>query len=222
MKNILIILAIFCFTFSSAQKSLFSDESYRDVDFYNFKLKLAKALENKSIDELRPLLADSIIDSKDGCGICPKDIFLKNLFSDENGYGWKVMKNTFRFGFKNHKDYFQAPSFYQDVNMEKEIIVLAENVNVRKKPNLNSEVIAQLSFQKVKSKPMAVLLSKEEYKEYFANSDGYSWIKVTLENGKSGYIVQDFTNLRMIEKEITVKKNNDEWKITSFSNPPGC
>lgn len=222
MKNIIIITIILSFSFSNAQESLFTDEAFKDNDFYNFKLKLGKAIDNKNVEELRPLLSDSIIDSKDGCGICPKEVFITNYFKNQNGYWWGVMKNAFRFGFKKYKGYYQAPSFYQKVDAENEIIILAENVNVRKKPSLKSEVIGQLSFQKVKSKPMPVLLSNEENKEYFVNADGYAWIKVTLKNGKSGYVVQDFTNLRIIEKEITVKKINGNWKITSFSNPPGC
>ncbi|WP_340203490.1 SH3 domain-containing protein [Ascidiimonas sp. W6] len=224
MKTYPLLCCLFFSLLLSAQNDLFHDESYKDAAFFAFKMKLLKAIETQDVDALVPILADTVEDGFGGCGACPKQEFINNHFSkDQNNYWWGILRNITRFGFaridKNGKYFFQAPSWYQKHNSENELVVLGENVNVREDASTSSRVIAQLSFTKTGCNCSIVNMTEESSK--FA--DGYHWIQIVLPNGKKGYIVSDFTSMSDgYFKELSVKKINGEWKITSFFNPAGC
>lgn len=217
----------FCLFFTillSAQQELFYSETFKDESFFQFTLTLKKALKEKNPEILKTILADSVEDGFGGCGYCSKSAFINNHFSpNQKDYWWNILKNTIRFGFARVKKegtiYFQAPSWYQKYESEEELIILGENVNVRKRAAIQSEVIDQLSFTKVDCNCGIENVTEETY----VTADGYQWVQITLPDGRKGYIVTDFTSVGDENyKELSVEKINGEWKITSFFNPAGC
>ncbi|XLS28596.1 SH3 domain-containing protein [Flavobacteriaceae bacterium M23B6Z8] len=217
----------FCLLFTAiiyAQEELFHDETFKDKSFFEFTLTLKKAIQDKNPEVLKTILADSVEDGFGNCGYCAKSAFINNHFGpDQKNHWWNVLKSTIRFGFarveKEGATYFQAPAWYQKYDSEKELVILGENVNVRKRASVKAEVIDQLSFTK------AACFCGIEYttEETYVASDGYQWVQITLPDGRKGYIVTDFSSLGdAYYKELSVEKIDGEWKITSFFNPAGC
>jgi hypothetical protein len=56
----------------------------------------------------------------------------------------------------------------------------------------------------------------------FYFGEGKQWYRVMLRDGKTGFIIEDFVSASL-NRELSVKKINGEWKIISFfSQLPKC
>ena len=209
---------------------LINDESYFDSGFLKFKSELQVCVTYKDTAGLRKLLADRIYESKDGCGDCTKDAFMEYLFGESAAESsWNSMQKILRFGFSRIEDrypnsivphdkiIFHGPSYLKTVDTDNELIILGEKINIREKPSLKSRIIRQASFEKFKCDCNVLTMTSTTYQK----ADGVNWIEIKLSDGKVGYVVSEYTSSELI-KEMTVAKINGEWKIISFSNPPGC
>src|SRR5215510_696039 len=79
---------------------LIHDDSYIDRDFWIFKSKLLSCVLDKDTIRLKEMLADRIFESKDGCGYCTKDAFMRYLFGEGSGEdSWNSIQKILRFGF---------------------------------------------------------------------------------------------------------------------------
>ena len=230
MKQIAIILAAFIIaSYSNAQ--VINDESYLDIEFMKFKAELTSCVLAKDTTHLKRLLADSIKESNDGCGFigCPKNEFIEYYFEESANESWQNMLSIIRFGFSriNHEytdspvphssTVFQGPSYLKKLNEQEQLVVLGENVNIRKEPGIKSPIIRKASFE-IFSCDCNI---SDQTDLTYLTVDGIDWVQIKLGENQVGYVAQEFTSLE-IYKEMTIAKVKGQWKIISFYHSAGC
>jgi len=230
MKNILLLFAaLIIASYSNAQ--VINDESYLDVEFMKFKAELTTCVIAKDTIKLKRFLADTIRESKDGCDYpgCPRKEFIEYLFKESADYSWQTMLSIIRFGFSRVTDeytdtpvvhsstVFQGPSYLKKIDEEKQLVILGENVNIRKEPGINSPIIRKASFETF-SCDCNIFDSTELT---YQTVDGIDWVQIKLGDNQVGYVAREFTSVE-IDKEMTVAKVKGQWKIISFYHGPGC
>ena len=234
MKNLILWLLFPISQIACGQ--LIYDESFQDSSFQDFKLELSNAIQQRDTTILKGLMADRVYESKDTCGYpgCSPTDIIKYYFMENAEESWEIMELQMRFGFSrlsgNKKAHglgrqenwddeiiFQAPSYLKNMDSENELIVLGEAVRIRKKPDIQSEVIRKASFEKFSCDCNIIDMNDETY--VFAN--GMQWVQIELPDRQKGYVASKLTS-REIYKEMTVAKINGTWKIVSWFQPPGC
>lgn len=229
MKN-LILLITFLFSINSYGQ-IINDESYLDLDFLKFKTELLNCVIQKDTIKLRSFLAEFVFESKDICGYpgCTKDELIKYYFEENPDYSWKNMLTILRFGFSRLEDknpnnivphdkiIFQGPSYLKKIDTENELIILGENVNIRKEPSLKSKIIRTTSYEVFKCDCNIIDMTNKTYQTV----DGINWIEIKLGNNKIGYVASELTSYDL-PKEMTIAKVNGKWKIISWFQSPGC
>ena len=211
------------------------DQSFRDASFAKFRAQLTQAVVDRDTAQLFALLAPQVHVNEDGCNYAPKQCFMNELKQGgtEAEKLWSDMLKVISFGFsqnviKNNiyrlasegETLFQAPSYLKsfDDKNKTQLFVLGQGVNIREKPSVNSKVIAQASFQTLSYIDPLVTGLKSDF--HFLN--GKQWFEVILPDGRTGYVIEDYVSAN-INRELSVKKVNGEWKIISFFSPlPKC
>ncbi|WP_196893517.1 SH3 domain-containing protein [Aureivirga marina] len=226
MKIRLLVNLFFITTFTFGQK--IQDDSYLDEAFFKFKNSLVQSIIDKDKVAFSTHLAEKVYTPKDLCDspICRKEEVMNYFFSEGDDTFWKELLMLFRFGFLRQKSeystiiekvdeniVFKAPSFTKNLDIENELLILGENVNIRSKPSLNSNIIKTVSYEIFKcdcglGKPITT-------------KDNIVWIEIKLGNGKVGYVAEKFTSSYYL-KEIEIGKINGEWKIVAIVEPWGC
>ncbi len=229
MKNYILVLFLFIAQVSFGQ--IIHDDSYMYAEFYQFKSELTSCVLAKDKNKLMTLLADSIMSSTDDCEspLCPKNEFMNFYFNGEAKDSWKELSTILRYGFtkikpeelnilvKHEATVFLAPSYYNNFNDETHVLVLGENVNIRKSPSLKAEVVKKASWELLECDCGIFTTSQTTYQQ----GDGKDWIEVK-ENGKVlGYIVRDYTSID-IYLQLGVAKVEGKWKIIYYYEMPGC
>lgn len=230
MKTITLLIPLFLPLFLSAQ--LIQDDSYLDPDFIVFKAQLVLAIEERDSLALSELMADTVWASKDACGTrgCTKEVFFQFSFDVHDEKSWNDLSEIVRFGFRRrlmghpygldereHLTY-QAPSYLNQFNYENTVIILGENVNIRKRPSLTSEIIQPITYDTVSCQCQ---FGMDESDRVFSKADQIYWLKVTLRNGQKGYVAEHLTS-NVISREISVRKINGAWKIISIMPTVFC
>lgn len=198
------------------------DESYKDYSFWKFKVELEKSILDGDVEKFKTFLADSIYESCIDCFYCSKEKFVSFTLNEESyAETFKNMLKIIRFGFRkiqnsdsidlDNSNIFQAPAYFTSFDSEKEVWVLAENVNLQAEPSLNAEIIRQASFEKFDCNCSVSGYEESVYNE----TDEVNWLTIKLKNGLNAYVSIDLTS-RSIAREMTVSKINGTWKITSY------
>ncbi|HXH18200.1 MAG TPA: SH3 domain-containing protein [Chitinophagales bacterium] len=235
MKTTIAIIAAALILSFSGFTQIVNDQSFRDLSFVRFRNKLTEAILDRDTSKLFPLLAEQVHLSDEGCSYAPKTCFMEQFREGgpDRDKLWDDMLKAVSFGFSHNvvKDaiyrlagkgevIFQAPSYlksFDDKNSQL-LLVLGQNVNIREKPSPASKVVAQASFESLKY--VDPLLTGQRSDFYF--TDGKQWYQVILRDGRTGFIMEDFTSASL-KRELSVKKVNGEWKIISFYSPvPKC
>lgn len=211
-----------------------------DKSLQEFKQQLAIAIEKRDTTLLYPLLGDSVLESVNGlCRYCSKQTFIGiNCTKKENlPYSndfWEQAAWHLKLGFT--KSTLQNPDYYTNIIKEGDhlisppynfynnydsILILDSNVEVLEQPFIkNAVIISIFSFT-----PLPTVndnTSDALYSFYIYNQDEKTgYIRVKLKNGNIGYINESKTS-QTIYKQMTISKQNGQWKIVSFYNPPGC
>lgn len=148
---------------------------------------------------------------------CDKNDFINIYFKDSLSPHWKTLKKVVKYGFSRYKDttnykhikqprdtlIFKAPSYSLEIG---EIMILAENLNVREQPNINSKVLKKISYNSYSCQ---------------VNDTGYvkiyndSWIKLKFDDGTQGFVSENYTS-EIIDRNLKVAKINGEWKIVEY------
>lgn len=228
MRSLFFFIFLFLYNSSYAQ-SITNDESYLDDSFWKFKITLANTVIKKDKEKLKDLLYNKILECWDafdcaGSEGCNKEKFIDIFFDENENKNWEILKNIVKIGFSRKIDttnykhinekrdsiIFVGPSFNKELSNENsKIIVLAENLNVRFKPSLNSKIITTISYGAYECE----LNQNGAIVEYFGNK--ISWIKVKLSNGTEGYIAKKFTSA-FLDRTVKVAKINNEWKLIVY------
>lgn len=242
MRNLLFTAFFFIIYQVQAQFDYKLDESKSDKDFQLFATELKDIIEKRDTARLFNVLADSISESNNGCGYGSKECFIQIMEFRKLGdssWFWTEAEKLMNFGFaKSVSKYelrnlkigqttFQAPSFLKQIqrsNTYNLLFIHAEKVNIRKRPTIESEIVARISYDTlIYNYGMALdNINWPEYEEYGeSDSIGNIWIQVQLPNREFGYVIERFTSL-WTYKEMTITKVKGEWKIISFYHPSGC
>jgi hypothetical protein len=207
------------------------DESYLDLSFLKFKTELLQCVIEQDTTQLKNFLAERVFESNDTCGYpgCTKEELISYYFTEGAEESWKDMLTILRFGFSRLVDenpdrivphdrtIFQAPSYLKNIDTENELLILGENVNIRKQPGLNSEILRTATYEIFKCDCNMLTMTNETYQTV----DGIDWIEIKLGNEKVGYVASKLTSYTLI-KELTIAKVDGQWKIISWYQSPGC
>lgn len=212
-----------------------------DKSLQQFKQQLAIAIEKRDTTLLYPLLGDSVLESVNGlCRYCSKQTFVginctKNEMLPYSDDFWEQAAWHLKLGFT--KSTPQNPDYY--TNLVKEgnhlisppynyynnldtVLVLDTNVEVLKEPFKNAVIISVLSFTTLPT--VNDNTSDDLYSFYIYNQDektGYIRIRLKYGYKDIGYVKASKTS-QTIYKQMTIAKQNGQWKIVSFYHPPSC
>lgn len=192
----------------------FVDEAKKDASFLAFRTKLVEAAKKR--------------DAKYILSIIDRDI--KNSFGGNDGIEefkktWKISSPTSDFwneflpvitgggkfteGEENVKLFF-APysfnSFPDDLDAFSYSVIFGNKVNMRSKADMNSSVVASLSYNVVE-----IVNSVKANK----NAKKVSWYEVKTLGGKRGFVKAEFVR-SPIDYRAGFEKQNGKWMMTAF------
>lgn len=193
------------------------DEAKKDASFFAFREKFIAAVKKRDTKFLLATLDRNVKGSFGGdSGIAD----FKKLWklNQPNSALWNelltVLTNggTFTEGKPAKNKEFCAPYSYTlfppDLNAFEYQIIFGSNVNLRAKPDSDSAVIAQLSYNVIKvDYENSVKKPKQE--------DEYVWLKIETLGGKEGFVSADFVR-SPIDYRGCFEKIGGKWKMTFF------
>ncbi len=240
MKFITLLLISFLSLSVSAQSNPYLQaEPKNDASFTAFKKQLTVAIEKRDTNLLKPLLADSILESRNGlCRYCNQAKFVsiscqKNERLPYSNEFWEQAERLIKLGFTkstgNNPDYYAntvkkgehliSPPYNYHNSLDS-VLVLENGIFIREEPLKTSKVVTivnQMVLPTVNSDDADDLYDYTIYNQ----DEEISYIRVRLKNNKIGYLDAGYTS-QAIYKQITIAKQNGQWKIVSFYHPPGC
>lgn len=211
---ILIVAVSFC-AFAVGQERFVKpvDEAAKDASFLSFRTKLIAAAERRDANYIL-----SIIDPRIKLGFGGVD-GIANFKRDwkiasKNSKFWKefltVIKNGGAFD-KGGTTTFMAPYTFtawpEDLDAFEYQVIFGNNVNLRKQPNMNAEVIGKLSYNIVQVEPETVPKSgKSEYPD---------WWEIRTLGGQKGFVKREFVRSN-IDYRAGFTKKRGVWKMDFF------
>jgi hypothetical protein len=188
------------------------DEGSKDASFAAFRTKLIAAAERKDVTYLLSIVDPKI---KNGFGGQDGVANFKRQWkiTSKNSKFWKEMLAVIKNGgkFENGGKTFMAPYTFtnwpDDVDGFEYNAIFGNNVNLRKTPDLKSEVVAQLSYNVVQIQPETVPKS--------GRSDHPGWWFVKTMGGLEGYVKQEYVRSH-IDYRAGFDKIRGAWKLTFF------
>ncbi len=193
------------------------DEGKKDSSFNVFRENLIKAVKKKDKKTLINSLDPNIKVSFGGDGGIAD--FKKFWEIDKpSSKLWdellKVLSNGGTFstisGLKDKQ--FCAPysflSFPEDLDAFEHNVIFGNNVRLRSKPDLSSEIITQLSYNIVK-------IDFENSVKSAGNEEVYEWYKINTLGNKTGFVSAEFVR-SPIDYRACFEKKNNKWKMTAF------
>lgn len=193
------------------------DEGTQNISFSQFRSKLINAVKKKDKKYLYSVLDPNIKISFGGdAGIAD---FKKIWEIDKpNSEVWKelllVLNNGGTFTQENGKrtEQFCAPytftSFPEDLDAFEYNVIFGNNVRLREKPNLSSDIIAKLSYNILK-------IDFENSIQIPAESGRFVWYKVETLGGLKGFVSADYVR-SPISYRACFEKQKGVWKMTAF------
>ena len=193
------------------------DEGKNDASFNEFREKLIAAVKKRDVKFLLDTLDRDVKGSFGGdSGIADFRRLWK--LDRPNSPLWNelltVLTNGGTFtkeaGIKNKQ--FCAPYgftvFPIDLDAFEYQMIFGNNVNLRARPDLKAETIAQLSYNVVRVDYENSVADKKRKGEYV-------WLKIETLCGKRGFVSADFVRSR-IDYRGCFEKRNGKWKMTLF------
>jgi hypothetical protein len=153
-----------------------------------------------------------------GADISDKDHFVEYWELEKNPKEsklWDALYRTLRIGgtMTNPNEAVYPFFFVLDLPAEFEPydsgVITGFNVNIRKKPSLQSEVITKLSYDVVKNLP-----AESPVKEKIGN-ETHPWIKILTYQAKEGYVYGKFFR-HIVDYRAYFTKKKGLWKMTVF------
>jgi hypothetical protein len=216
LRSLFIIVLVTLFAITTLPQERYVkpvDEAAKDASFLAFRTKLIAAAERRDAKYILSIVDPKI---KNGFG---GDDGIANFkaewkLTSKNSRFWKeflpVIKNGGAFD-KGSKTSFMAPytfsSWPDDVDGFDYEVIFGKNVNLRKEPNMNAEVVSKLSYNVV----------EVEY-ETLGKSDKSvdpEWLPVTTKGGLKGFVKSEFVRSH-IDFRAGFTKKRGVWKMDFF------
>lgn len=190
------------------------DEAEQNPSFLAFRTKLIEAVKKRDVKYIL-----SITDKNIKLGFGGEDgieNFKKNWkIYNRNSEFWKEMLTVLTHGGafeKKNKNSFYAPylftNFPEDIDAFEYQAIFGNNVNLRSKPDINSSIVAVLSYNIVKT-------DWENSVKSPTNENDFLWVKVETLGGKSGYVKPEFVR-SSIDYRAGFDKIRGKWTLTFF------
>jgi len=190
------------------------DEAKLDPAFLAFRTKLIAATDRKDAKYILSIVAPDIhngFGGEDGIANFRKQWKLES----PNSEFWKeflpVIKNggSFIGEGRNKMNHFSAPYVFsvwpEDIDIYEHAVIFGSDVNLRKSPVANGEIVGRLSYNVVKVADGEPTTDGKEPE----------WSKVTTLGGQTGYVKSDFVR-RSIGYRAGFEKKRGLWKMTFF------
>ncbi len=228
-KFILIVISCWLMQSVSAQQKPFPprDETNTDPSLYAFVTDLKKAIADRDNTWIGKSLADDAESSVDSD--LNKDSFLKawDVENDSSDF-WRVVSRVIDMGgvflhdTADHSGKFQFvfPYTYAlDLSIEDDYydmgVITGKNVNLRSKPDIKSEVVAQLSYDIIR-----FMTNTKQGLQITSGSNGLGepeWYKIeTYGRNKKGWVNWRFVYNLMGPRLFLYKEPSGEWKISAL------
>ncbi|EOQ95169.1 putative lipoprotein [Leptospira wolbachii serovar Codice str. CDC] len=192
------------------------DTSREDKDFFSFKQKLEKAIQEKNLKFIESIIDPQISFefAEDGMG---KTKFLKYWKLDKNPKNsefWNELSQMINLGFTFKDNIWSAPFLFnqtpESIDSYSFSLITGNTVNIRNKPSKKGAVLTQLSWEFVKN----------EYDESNANqkqlpNEPCNWKKVCISDGQVGYICEQYLRSPM-DHRVGFSKKNNSWMMIFF------
>ena len=190
------------------------DEAKLDPTFLAFRTKLIAATDRKDAKYILSIVAPDIhngFGGEDGIANFRKQWKLES----PNSEFWKeflpVINNggSFIGEGRNKMNHFSAPYVFsvwpEDIDIYEHAVIFGSDVNLRKSPVANGEIVGRLSYNVVKVADGEPTTDGKEPE----------WSKVTTLGGQTGYVKSDFVR-RSIGYRAGFEKKRGLWKMTFF------
>jgi hypothetical protein len=192
------------------------DEAKQDPSFFAFRTKLIAAVDRKDAAYVLSIIDPKIEFSYGGeVGITQFKKEWKQL--NKNSEFWNefavVIKNGGHFigEGRNRLSEFAAPytfnGFPSDLDGVGNLAIFGSDVNLRKQPNMGSEVVAKLSYN--------IVELVEDDKNTAEDQLKSGWYRIKTLGGMTGYVKTDFVRAD-IDYRAGFQKKRGVWKMTFF------
>jgi len=190
------------------------DEAKNDASFLAFRTKLVEAAKKRDAKFVLSIVDRNIKNSfggNDGSEEFKKAWKINGPTSDFWNEFLPVITNGGKFSEgENNEKLFFAPysfnSFPDDLDAFSYSVIFGNNVNLRSKADMNSSVVASLSYNVVE-----VINSTKANK----NAEKVSWYEIKTLGGKRGFVKAEFVR-SPIDFRAGFEKKSGKWKMTAF------
>lgn len=200
----------------NGKKVIPRDEAEVNPDFFKFRQQLGQALQKKDLDFVLSHLDDNVKLSFGG--LAGKKDFLKmwNLEKNpEKSEMWRTLLDVINLGGRfedKERNSFTAPYTFLAEEVEdsyQSLIVIGENVTVRKTPSTKGAILGFLSYDVVKR------VYESNPPQETINQETHPWIKIETKEGIVGYVYGKYMR-SPIDYRVNFVKKDGTWKITFF------
>lgn len=209
---ILCLLIMPCFAQERFVKPV--DEAEKNPSFLTFRTKLIDALKKRDVKFVLGIVDKNIklgFGGDDGIENFKKTWKIYN----RNSELWKELGTVLNNGGvfdKENSNTFYAPYLFsvfpEDIDAFEYQAIFGNNVNLRAKPDINSPIVASLSYNIVKTDWEKSIKSK-------TNQNEALWLKIETLGGKKGYVKPEFVR-SSIDYRAGFEKIRGKWTMTFF------
>lgn len=204
-----------------------------EQSFDEFAKKLKQISLDEDLNALKTVLYDTIFESNDICGYpgCSKDEFLKFYFTEDTiNDDWRLLRQIISSGFIKidndsaivHFDkvsqVYEAPTYWRNVDINKELQILEKNTEIKERPDINSKTLIITGSGKYHCN---CCIYNQTNDDVIENANGNVWIKIELKNQKQGYVQAKKTSQRWM-RILEIGKVNGRWVIIAFYRGEPC
>lgn len=215
LRNLLVMVLLVLTGSAAAQERFVKpvDEGPKNASFQTFRTQLIAALKRRDARYIYGIVDRNIklgFGGEDGLANFKKNWKLESAKSEFWAEMLKVVSNGGTFD-KSNRNLFLAPylfaTFPEDFDPFEYQAIFGFDVNLRSQPNVNSTVVAKLSYNIVKA----------DYQNSIAirDSDKYQWIKVETVGGKKGWVAAEYVR-SSIDYRAGFEKIKGKWTLTFF------
>ncbi|MGB7069859.1 MAG: SH3 domain-containing protein [Pyrinomonadaceae bacterium] len=189
------------------------DEGESDPSFSAFRKKLIEAANKRDAEYILSILDPKIKNSFGGDGGIEEFKEAWKINSPDSKFWGELLAAISNGGYmSNEKDQFSAPYLFEGLpdNLDpfEHEAIFGKDVRLRAKPDLDSEVVATLSYNVVR------VDNENSVKKENSDSE-FSWLKVETLGGLKGFVKAEFVR-SSIDYRALFAKQDGEWKMDVF------
>jgi hypothetical protein len=188
------------------------DQSIDGIDNLDlFVLNLKDAVYNRDAQMFLSFISEDIRYSFGATNGKTGFTYEWNLENDgENSELWPILDKLLIYGGKLiFADLYQIPYMYSELDLDNyDAVAIGEFINMRQSPDVNSDIIGQINYDKV-------LITELTDNIYTIDDIEYNWVKVKKTDGTEGYIVNKFIYL-IYDYRISISHEKGYWEIDSI------